>query len=464
MRISLILFGLGILATPVAAQKPTTTFSGSLRIRQEAWDWFDPGAGFRNAYTFTGATLRYGATRTTATGESQIELAAPMLFDLPVGATAPAPQGGLGLGALYRSFNGSRNGSLFIKQAYHRDRRLGVRAGRFEFGDGGESVPRDPTLAWIKSQRVAQRLIGTFGWTHVGRSFDGVHYSRATPQGNVTVVAAQPTRGVFDLDGSDTLRGVRFAYASATTARATEDRRVFAVLYEDRRNAVAKVDNRPAAANAADRDPVRIATIGGHVAAVRGRQDVLAWGAVQAGDWGTQRHRAYALALEGGWRPPKATHGLWLRAGANVFSGDRNGADSTHGTFHPVLNTPRLYARTPFYGESNVRDLFVQAMVRPDARTSVRADWHWTALDSTVDRWYAAGGPFAPQSFGLIGRANPSGARGLANLLDIGVERTVDARTTASAYLGWMRGLGVVRGIYPDRDGLMGFLEVTLKL
>ena len=58
------------------------------------------------------------------------------------------------------------------------------------------------------------------------------------------------------------------------------------------------------------------------------------------------------MSVEAGWQPVRARHGLWLRAGANLTSGDRNSDDQTHGTFYPLLNTPRLYARTPFYGES----------------------------------------------------------------------------------------------------------------
>lgn len=457
-------FVLAILsASAASAQETGWRFGGNLRVRQEAWDWFRPTGDFQNAYTFTGIQLRYGSVRTTSVSESQFEIAAPALLGLPNRASAPAPQGGLGLGSLYRAFNRSTDASVFVKQAYYKDKRLGIRVGRFEFGDGTETLPSNPVLAWVKSQRVAQRLIGTFAWTHVGRSFDGVHGSRSTPSGNLTWVAAFPTQGVFDVNGQKTLGNVRFAYGAQTKTTPATDQRLFAVLYDDTRRGVVKVDNRASAST--DRDPVRLVTVGAHSAVVRGAADFLAWGAVQTGDWGVQRHMAHALALEAGWRPGKARHGLWLRSGVNVFSGDRDPADGTHGTFYPLLNTPRLYARTPFYGESNLQDIFVMAMLRPTPRTMVRADWHHTALDRTADRWYAAGGPFLPSgNFGLIGRPNPSGSRSIAQLIDIGVEQTLDQQTSVSAYLGWMRGGGVVRGIYPDGSGLMGFLEFTRKL
>jgi hypothetical protein len=97
-----------------AANAPLS-FSGSVRVRQEVWDWFKPAAsvgGFDNAYTFTGGTLRYGVTYDTARFEARGELQAPFLFGLPKNALAPAPQGALGLGANYRLFNGAQNGSV----------------------------------------------------------------------------------------------------------------------------------------------------------------------------------------------------------------------------------------------------------------------------------------------------------------------------------------------------------------
>ena len=84
--------------------------------------------------------------------------------------------------------------SLFIKQAFWRHKGFGgaansVRLGRFEFIDGAEVMPKDPTLAWMKRERIAHRLIGNFGWSHVQRSFDGGELVRNTPGLNITTTA-----------------------------------------------------------------------------------------------------------------------------------------------------------------------------------------------------------------------------------------------------------------------------------
>jgi hypothetical protein len=62
-------------------------------------------------------------------------------------------------------------------------------------------APKNVTLAALKRDRVNQRLIGNFGWSDVGRSFDGVHYSYSLASDNFTFVAGIPTRGVFQTDG-----------------------------------------------------------------------------------------------------------------------------------------------------------------------------------------------------------------------------------------------------------------------
>ncbi|MGB7751894.1 MAG: hypothetical protein WCF88_10115 [Candidatus Acidiferrales bacterium] len=73
--------------------------------------------------------------------------------------------------------------------------------GRFEFMDGDEVKANDPTLAWLKTNRINQRLLGNFGYSDVMRSFDGVQFGYSNGPWNLTAVSAVPTRGVFQADG-----------------------------------------------------------------------------------------------------------------------------------------------------------------------------------------------------------------------------------------------------------------------
>jgi hypothetical protein len=230
-------------ATPTAKPAdPPKRFRlfGSWRGRQEVWDWF--GSGDEGRYTFTGSLLRFGATYETPKDELTLELSQPTLLNLPKDASLAPPLGQLGLGAAYRDANLSQEASLFIKQAYWRHKGLGdkansIRLGRFEFIDGTETAPKDPSVAWMKRERIAHRLIGNFGWSHVQRSFDGGQLVRNTPGLNLTLFGGLPTEGVFDLDGGATLDQVKVGYASATVPLTRKkhagEARAFALHYRD---------------------------------------------------------------------------------------------------------------------------------------------------------------------------------------------------------------------------------------
>src|SRR5215211_1633514 len=110
-----------------------------------------------------------------------------------------------------------------------------ARLGRIEFIDGAESVPSDSTVAWVKRERVAHRVLANFAFSASQRSYDAVHVARATPRYNLTFMAGMPTEGVFQLDGQGTLTDIRVAYGALTLPASWADFRLFAIRYEDRR-------------------------------------------------------------------------------------------------------------------------------------------------------------------------------------------------------------------------------------
>jgi hypothetical protein len=128
-----------------------------------------------------------------------------VLLGLPDKAVQPAPQGQLGLGASYYAANDKQQYTAFLfpQQAFRRidETRSNFRFGRFEFMDGAEVKPKDETLVILKNERINQRLIGTFGFSDVMRSFDGLQYGYAANGWNFTAMSAIPTRGVFQVDG-----------------------------------------------------------------------------------------------------------------------------------------------------------------------------------------------------------------------------------------------------------------------
>ncbi|HYM12922.1 MAG TPA: alginate export family protein [Bryobacterales bacterium] len=450
-------------------------FSGSWRLRVEGWSWFEGNAG-NSDYAFPHSLLRLAIRQEGKWFEWQVELAQAAILGLPADALAPAPQGQLGLGGTYLAANGARqnNASAFVKQAYLRFKALehaSVRLGRFEYFDGAEIAPKDATLAALVQTRIAQRLIGNFGWAAVGRSYDGLQLAYNSGKANFTFVGARPTRGVFQTDAMGDL-DVDLYYGALTipvqAGRNSGRLRLFGLGYIDHRTAVLKTDNRPQAARAADRGQIRIGTYGAdyvHVldASARGKFDVVLWGALQTGSWGVQRQRAAAFVGELGWQPAVRFLQPWLSAGYSYGSGDGNPNDSRHGTFFQVLPTPRPYARFPFYNMENNQDFYGALNLRPHPKLALRSEMHALRLSSSKDLWYQGGGAFQRQTFGYVGRPS-NGARSLANVWDLSADCQIKRALGVGLYYGYAWGKSVIASIYPrDRDGQFAYLETNLR-
>jgi hypothetical protein len=464
------------IAPPPPSKIGAVTVQGSYRTRLEMWDWFEGAAN--HDYAFSGNILRVSLSQQRKSVDWQLEVAAPFLLGLPNEAVAPGIQGQLGLGATYFTANKrNRNvGMVFPKQGFIRfrslfgDERQSLRVGRFEFSDGAEIMPADATLAAVKRDRIAQRLIGPFAWTHVGRSFDGAHYNATRGATNVTVVGALPTRGAFQVDGWGNLE-IGLLYAALTrqvkSGRNAAEWRALGAYYHDWRN-VAKVDARPVAIRNTDRANLRIGTFGGHYlhSAVTGAGtfDAVLWGVLQTGRWGRLDHSGNSFFVEGGWQPKGVTRMRpWIRSGYSRSSGDKDPSDGDHGTFFQMLPTPRPFARFPFYNMMNNEAAFGELILRPSKALTIRTDVHGLRLSQRNDLWYLGGGPFQPWTFGYQGRAT-SGAKGLATLYDVSVDYTVNARVAVSGYAGHAQGRNVLRTIYPEgKNGNFGYLELTYK-
>lgn len=471
------------LAGALTAQKPSDPppdphsikYTINWRSRVENWDWF-PTPSFQDNYTLGASVLRFGVKQNLADWDWQLELEQPSLFNLPDHAIAPAPQGALGLGGNYFASNGTEAFSIFPKTAFVRFHHyLGehntLRFGRFEFIEGAERSTKNVTVNQLKASRLANRLIGNFGFAHVQRSFDGGDFESNSRFGTFSLFGGRATRGVFHVDGLGEL-DVDTAYAAFSRATAKNDSgewRLFAMSYHDGRRLV-KVDNRPAAVRALDHDNIRIGTVGGHIVqtyalgknkkGTAGTLDVLGWGALQYGHWGVLDHSAWSMAVEGGYQVPMRWR-PWLRTGWSRASGDKNNADGTHGTFFQMLSTPRVYARFPFYNQMNNDDVFFELILRPRKNVTIRSDVHRIRLANANDLWYSGGGAFEKSSFGYAGR--PSfGSNDLARVYDISVDYQVNKHWLISGYFADAQGGAIIRAIYPaGSDARLTFGELT---
>ena len=394
----------------------------------------------------------------------------PSILDAPSDAVSANPaQGQLGLGGTYYAANGNNSwpAAAFLKQGFLRYDGAGkaLRIGRYEFFDGAETNPANPTLAWLQANRVSSRLISNFGFTVAQRSFDGVdgHWNPARTW-NLTAMAARSDQGVFNMNGNPELN-VDVQYVALTHAQAHQRVlwRAFAIGYHDGRTGVVKTDNRPLPVRVADHHNIRIGTYGGNITAVvpggpTGQLDFLFWGVLQNGSWGIQSQRSAAAALEGGYQLKVAT-APWLRGGWFRSTGDNNPNDNTHNTFFQLLPTPRLYARVPFYNLMNNTDSFVQILDQPVKKLALRSDLHWLQLTAGHDLWYQGGGAFDNKVFGYVGRPG-NGFNSLATVADISADWRTTKNIDLNFYYGYVQGKSVVAAIYPaDRTMQFGFAE-----
>lgn len=480
--ITLVMLFITFSAVSLDAQAPkpiklgSLTVTGNIRTRVEAWDWFKDGAA-ENKYAFSGSLLRLSIGQQTTKFDWQAEIAAPVLLGLPGNAVAPGAQGQLGLGATYFVANdrSQHTTMAFVKQGYLRFKGLGgkeahsVRLGRFEFLDGSETTPKDASLAALKRDRISQRLVGNFGFTHVGRSLDGVNYVYNVAKLNFTAVAARPTRGVFQVDGWGGLDIGLFSAAltgPVTLKSSAGEWRVFALQYSDWRD-VLKTDNRATTLRQADRGNIRVTTLGANYIhnfnAKPGKFDLLFWGVWQGGRWGSLDHRAGAVALEAGYQPNIKVLKPWIRAGYNYGSGDGKPGDKEHNTFFQILPTPRLYARFPFFNMMNNKDLFGELILRPHAKLSIRTDIHSLQLADRNDLWYSGGGAFQPWTFGYTGRTS-NGHRDLATMFDVSADVNVNAYVTITGYFAAAQGDTLTKSIYPNgKNARFGYIELGYR-
>lgn len=473
------LLGIASFSTLCCAQ---TSSSGSLpvsvsiydRSRINSWQWF-AAPPESETYSYVENLLRAGIAQRRLHWDWQLELAQPSVLALPKDAVSPvAAQGQLGLGATYYASNGNNTeaAAAFLKQGYLRyhfdgpDKNL--RLGRFEFIDGQETQPKNATIAWLQTNRIAQRLIGNFGFSIAQRSFDGVDGHFGSRSWDITGVAARADQGVFNMNGNPELN-VDVQYLAFTKSEWQQHIlwRAFAAGYHDGRTGITKTDNRATAVKAADHENIRIGTYGADlladIPAGPGHFDFLFWGALQNGSWGALDHSANAVALEGGYQLRQMPSSPWLRAGWFRGSGDKNATDDTHGTFFQLLPTPRVYARMPFYNLMNNTDTFVQLADKPVGKLALRGDLHWLQLTSAKDLWYLGGGAYDNKVFGYQGRP-ANGQTSFASLVDVSADWQTTKHVAVNFYYAHTWGKQVIEKIYPDdHNAQYGYVEMVYR-
>lgn len=440
------------------------------RVREEFADWFDPGPSspqhdFR--YQFFASRLQAGVRVTRGPAEAFFQYQHTVLENVPDDGPGPG-------GTYFANTHQNLQEQGWLRQGWIKgthvigDWALTLTGGRQLYYDGLETGAHEPNLQWIKQFRVAERLIGPFDYTHIGRSFDGVRLNADTAAVNVTAFGLYPTSGGFEISAGRHV-DITLAGLSATLKDQgwfeRSDARLWGIYYEDDRfddHPILAADNRAKPAREADRQPIHIGTIGTNLARVEpvgaGKADGLVWVAGQFGDWQSQDHIAWAYALEAGYQLTETWSAPWLRGGFFRSSGDDDPADDEHHTFFQLIPTARLYAQTPFFNLMNNQDLFAQLIVKPLAQLTVRSEFHWLQATESRDLLYSGGGATKNDFFGFA--TTPlGGARDIGYLADVAFTYKPVDFVALYVYYGHVFGEEALQRAFVGRNANYGYVE-----
>jgi hypothetical protein len=453
-----------------AAAADLLVWSVTNTSRVESWSFFHPPpTGGDPDYAFVANRLRIGVTRSWPRVDVGGSVQYVQFGGLPTHAFGPGP---LGTGALYYDHSGRTDSrGLYLRTLFARARLAAgvtVQAGRIPYQSGAESASGRPKVETVKRARVDSRLIGEFEWSLYQRTFDGVRVDLDRKSWHLTGALFEPTQGGFEDDAGARLLGVSLATATLTlrphVAVPATDVSLFALKYDDTRPVTARPD---ASGLPAERAAVHIETFGASAVGSRsvegGEADWLVWFGGQAGSWYSQRHRAWSLALEGGyqWKTPGQP---WVRAGVLQASGDPDPADTRHGTFFPTLPTVRKYAFTTAYAPMNLRDVFVEMIVRPMPRLTARADGRRLWLADGADLWYSGSGAsqHSGSNFGYAGRRS-SGETDLGAVVEGAAEVSLGRHWSVNGFVGTMHAGRVIQSLFAGNWLRFAYIENTLQ-
>jgi len=241
----------------------------------------------------------------------------------------------------------------------------GIQAGRFEMSYADE------------------RLIGSFSWNNIGRSFDGARLSTAVGGGGLDLFATkvhESTAKKGDHEDAD-FQGIYFH-------RPVEDAMPAVDLY-----ALRLADERVTAGELAGQSGrIDIRTYGGRIAGSWSGFSAKVEGAAQTGSRNGDHHRASAFAayFEQAFNVGSGSAGIAVGyAGA---SGDASN-DGKSREFENLFPTNHLhYGFMDLLGWRNLRNPWARLFSRPMAGTLVTVDFHRFDLAEKTGAWKDAGG------------------------------------------------------------------------
>jgi hypothetical protein len=448
---------LAIHAGATLAAPPQLKPSYDLRLRYEGFDTPERNRFSDPTYHLYLVRFRAGLDLAWTKWKLHGMLQAGGVLDIPEnGAFAAGPTyfaanerrtdvGVLGLAELYGAYEA--NGWKLV-------------LGRQPYVDGFEAPTGVAYLDGVKRRRLSDRLVGTFEWPNTARRFDGVSLGYGPGGTHVAAFGLRPLGGAFESykEAFEELDHVTVYGATVTGKHGTwipgTEVRLFTVQYED---------DRPVAPGG----NVSVNTSGASFLVGNAASDLLLWGAIQTGEWGSSDQDAWAFLVDLGQHfnalPGKPdVHLAWEQS-----SGDPDPRDGKHQTFSDVLPTNhKYYGLMDYVAFENLRDAYVESLFALGPKGKLMASFHDYALTETADVWYGGSGAFEKGTFGYaarsIGRAYPS--KDLARELDLELTWPLPSGFELGVGAGrWWSGAAADAFFSVKPQGTWGFLQLGWK-
>ncbi|HEX9800618.1 MAG TPA: alginate export family protein [Thermoanaerobaculia bacterium] len=457
---ALTVFALAASAAAAGAVEPSVEPFAEVRVRAELFDAARIG-------TDQEARYEMGLVRVRAGGDLSWGGRFALHGLVQSAAMAGVPDDAVfGSGPVYSSTNGgdgspSQAGLLELSFTW-REPSFELSVGRQAFADGAAPPVGAALPDGVRARRLADRLIGNLDFPNVGRRFDGaVFRSGLAGVGRLELFALRPLAGAFNYrDAFDRLdvdlAGGSFASPFGGWIPRSEVR-LFAQGYRD---------DRPVARNAVGGE-LAIDTFGASLLAGTADWDVLAWYALQRGEWGARDHRADAWIVEAGWRFAAVPGSPSFHLGYEQASGGGPGGD--HETFFNLLPTNhKFYGALDYLAFSNVRDLYLEARWSAGKHVKLSAALHDFSLVDRADAWYGGSGAMSDLEFGYAARRPAGGvfaASDLARELDFTAAWALRPNLEIKLESGRWAGSAAAEQFAPaDADGAWLGLEATWRL
>lgn len=262
------------------------------------------------------------------------------------------------------------------------------------------------------------RLIGNFGWSNVGRAFDGARLRWRRGAATLDGLAARLTTRTAGAgnEGSD-LYGVHFQ----TAPRPGSEYQIYGFGFSDRV---------VAAGEAGIPGRTRVHALGGRVREHLGRFDLVAEAVAETGTWNGDDLRAHAWGAVAG--VTFGTAWKWrLTAGYDFATGDEDPADGERQEFFNFFPTNHpLYGHADYEGWRNLRSPWAGVSLQR-GRQFLQVKTHRFGLEEARGAWKDAGGA-------VLG-ADPAGASGRSVGSEIDLTYRAAIREKVALEAGWSR-------------------------